>query len=155
VAEAVRLARGLLDTSVVIELDRLNPATLPEQLAVSAITLAELAAGPHATADPDERARRQERLQRAEATFEPLPFDAAAARAYGRVYAATRAAGRKARGRRAVDMLVAAVALSTRLPLCTRNPSDFTALTDLLEIIAVPAPSAHPETPPTHDTTAS
>lgn len=136
------MARGLLDTSVVIELDSLDPAVLPGELAVSAITLAELAAGPHATADRDERARRQERLQRAEATFEPLPFDAAAARAYGRIYAAVAATGRKARGRRAVDLLVAAVALSTELPLYTRNADNFTALADLLKVVSVPAPSA-------------
>ena len=136
-----RRPRGLLDTSVVIELERLDAAALPLQLAVSAITIAELAAGPHATDDPDERARRQDRLARAEATFEPLPFDAAAARAYGRIYAAVLSAGRKARGQRAIDLLIAAIALSTELPLFTRNESDFTAIEHLLEIVAVPHPS--------------
>jgi hypothetical protein len=120
---------------VVIELERLDPASLPDELTVSTITLAELAAGPHAATDANERARRQERLQQTEATFEPLPFDAAAARAYGRIYAAVTVAGRKARGRRAVDMLVAAVALSSQLPLYTRNPDDFAGLTELLEIV--------------------
>ncbi|HVS30720.1 MAG TPA: PIN domain-containing protein, partial [Thermoanaerobaculia bacterium] len=95
-----RHARGLIDTSVVIDLELIEPADLPLEVAVSAVTMAELAAGPHATADSNERARRQDRLQRAEATFEPLPVDAAVARAYGRVYAAVAAAGRKARGRR-------------------------------------------------------
>jgi predicted nucleic acid-binding protein len=128
----------LLDTSVVIELERLDAAALPMQLAVSAITLAELAAGPYATDDPDERARRQDRLARAEATFEPLPFDAAAARAYGRIYAAVLSAGRKARGQRAIDLLIAAIALSIEIPLFTRNESDFTAVEHLLEIVAVP-----------------
>jgi len=141
VPDPARPTRGLLDTSVVIELDRLDLASLPEQLAISAITLAELTAGPHATDDAQERARRQERLQRTEATFEPLPFDAAAARAYGRVYAAVSAAGRKARGRRAVDMLVAAVALSAQLPLYTRNAEDFAGLAGLVEIVAVLAPA--------------
>jgi len=141
VPDPARRTRGLLDTSVVIELERLDAATLPEQLAVSAITLAELAAGPHATDDPDERARRQDRLARAEATFEPLPFDALAARAYGRIYAAVLAAGRKARGRRAIDLLIAAVALSTELPLFTRNEDDFAALEHLIEIVRVPRPS--------------
>jgi hypothetical protein len=99
--------------------------------------MAELAAGPHATGDPAERARRQDRLQRAEATFEPLPVDAAVARAYGRVYAAVRSAGRKARGQRAVDLLIAATAVAAGLPLYTRNPNDFTGLSDVLEIVAV------------------
>lgn len=133
-----RHPRGLLDTSVVIELERLDAAALPMQLAVSAITLAELAAGPHATDDPDERARRQDRLARAEATFEPLPFDAAAARAYGRIYAAVLSAGRNARGQRAIDLLIAAIALSIEIPLFTRNESDFTVVEHLLEIVAVP-----------------
>jgi predicted nucleic acid-binding protein len=136
VADPQQPTRGLLDTSVVIELDQLDPASLPDELAISTITLAELAAGPHATTDANERATRQERLQQTEATFEPLPFDAAAARAYGRIYAAVTLAGRKARGRRAVDMLVAAVALSSELPLYTRNPDDFAGLTQLLEIIS-------------------
>ncbi|MEZ5251219.1 MAG: VapC toxin family PIN domain ribonuclease [Ilumatobacteraceae bacterium] len=93
-----RRAQGLLDTSVIIDLERLDPSLLPIESAVSAITMAVLAAGPHATQDTEERARRQDRLQRAEAVFDPLPFDAEASRAYGRVYAAVTAAGREARG---------------------------------------------------------
>ncbi len=132
-----RRPRGLLDTSVIIDLERLDPAQLPIESAVSAITMAELAAGPHATQDPDERARRQDRLQRAEAAFDPLPFDSEASRAYGRVYAAVVAAGRKARGARAVDLLIAATACSAGLPIYTRNPGDFQALNGLVEVIAV------------------
>ena len=132
-----RHARGLVDTSVVIDLELVEPGDLPLEIAVSAITMAELAAGPHATADPAERARRQDRLQRAEATFEPLPVDAAVARAYGRVYAAVGAAGRKARGRRAVDLFIAATAVAEGLPLYTRNPDDFAGLSDVLEIVPV------------------
>lgn len=120
--------RGLLDTSLVIALEELQPDQLPEELAISAITLAELAAGPHATDDEDERARRQDRLQRVESVLDPLPFDAAAARAYARVFAATRAADRKPCGARAVDLMIAAVALSNGLALFTRNPSDFAHL---------------------------
>jgi predicted nucleic acid-binding protein len=112
--------RGLVDISVVIDLERIDPSDLPSELAISAVTMAELAAGPHATADPAERARRQDRLQRAEATFDPLPVDAAVARAYGRVYAAVAAAGRKARGRRAFDLLIAATAIANALP-CIRG----------------------------------
>ena len=132
-----RRARGLIDTSIVIDLALIEPAELPLEVAVSAVTMAELAAGPHATADPNERARRQDRLQRAEATFEPLPVDAAVARAYGRVYSAVAAAGRKARGRRAVDLFIAATAVAAGLPLYTRNPDDFAGLSDMLEIVSV------------------
>lgn len=122
---------------MVIDLDVLDPERLPAELAVSAITLAELAAGPHAAADPVERARRQDRLQRVEATFEALPVDANVARAYGRVYAAVITAGRKARGRRATDLLIAATAVAADLPLYTRNPSDFAGLADLIEIVTI------------------
>lgn len=132
-----RAPRGLLDTSVVIDLHRIDVEQLPLQIAISAITLAELAAGPHATSDPAERARRQDRLQRAEATFDPLPFDGEAARAYGPIYAAVANAGRKARGARAVDLLIAATARGAQLPLYTRNPGDFLVLADLVEVIAL------------------
>lgn len=132
-----RHARGLIDTSVVIDLDEIDPARLPRECAVCAVTMAELAAGPHATADVAERARRQDRLQRAEATFEPLPVDGDVARAYGRVYAAVAAAGRKARGRRTIDLFIAATAVAADLPLYTRNPDDFAGLSQLLDIVAV------------------
>lgn len=132
-----RRQRGLIDTSIVIDLDQIDEAALPLELSVSAITMAELAAGPHTTTDPAERARRQDRLQRAEATFEPLPVDADVARAYGRVYATMLAAGRKARGRRALDLLIAATAAAAGLPVYTRNPDDFAGLSDIIEIVAV------------------
>lgn len=132
-----RATRGLIDTSVVIDLPLIEKGRLPDEIAISAITMAELAAGPHATTDPSERARRQDRLQRAEATFEPLPFDAGVARAYGRIYAAVATTGRKARGRRVVDLLIAATALASGLPLYTRNPEDFSGLSDLLQIVTI------------------
>jgi predicted nucleic acid-binding protein len=132
-----RHARGLIDTSVVIDLDVIDPERLPGEVAISAMTLAELAAGPHATKDAGERARRQDRLQRTEATFEPLPVDRHVARAYGRVYAAVAATGRKAQGRRATDLFIAATALAADLPLYTRNPGDFAGLSELLDIVAV------------------
>jgi predicted nucleic acid-binding protein len=130
-------SRGLLDTSVIVALERVDPTLLPDEPALCALTLAELVAGPHATVDPDERARRQERVQLVEATFEPLPFDDRAARAYGRVYAAQAVAGRKARGRRAVDLMIAAIAIANELPLYTCNSDDFVALSEIMEIIAV------------------
>jgi hypothetical protein len=129
--------RGIIDTSVVIDLERIAPESLPSSLAISAVTLAELAAGPHATADAAERARRQDRLQRTEATFESLPLDGSVARAYGRIYAAVRGAGRCAQGRRAFDLLIAATALANELPLYTRNPDDFAGVGTLVEVVAV------------------
>ena len=131
-----RLERALLDTSVVIDLDRIPLDALPVQMAVSAVTMAELAAGPSAAVDRAERARRQDRLQRAEATFDPLPLDTEAARAYGRIYAAVRAQGRNSR-RRFADLLIAAVALANDLPVLTRNAADFAGLEDLVEIAEV------------------
>jgi predicted nucleic acid-binding protein len=131
------IPRGIIDTSVVIDLEHVAVADLPAELAVSAVTLAELAAGPHATADPQERAIRQDRLQRAEATFEPLPVDANVARAYGRIYAAVAGAGRKARGARSLDLLVAATALASNLPLYTSNPEDFRGTESLINIVAL------------------
>lgn len=132
-----RRPRGVLDTSALIDIEQLDPSMLPEEVAVSSITMAELAAGPHATRDPDERARRQDRLQRAEATFDPLPFDGEAARAYGRIFASVAASGRKARGARALDLLIAATALAAELPLYTRNGGDFRALEGLIDVITV------------------
>lgn len=128
--------RGLIDTSVVIDLANIDARALPAEMAISTITVAELTAGPHAAEEPRERARRQRRLQTVEATFDPMPFGADAARAYGQIYASTLTAGRKARGRRAVDLLIAATALAAGLPLYTRNPDDFAAL-DGVEVVAV------------------
>jgi predicted nucleic acid-binding protein len=137
VAEAPRASQGLIDTSVVIDMDQIVAEQLPNELAISALTMAELTAGPHATDDAGERARRQDRLQRAEASFDPLPFDGDSARAYGRIYAAVVATGRKARGPRAVDLLIAATALAANLPLYTRNVDDFRGIEQLLTIVDV------------------
>jgi len=126
--------RGLLDTSVVIDHDVISPALLPDESAIAAITLAELAAGPHATDDKTERARRQDRLQWAAATWDPLPFDADAARIYGRLFAAARAAGQSSRSRLA-DLLIASTAAANNLPVYTRNPDDFHALKGIVKVI--------------------
>lgn len=131
-----RLPAGLLDTSVVIDLQFLKPEQLPATLAVSAVTMAELAAGPAATTDLAERARRQDRLQRAEAAFDPAPFDVGAARAFGRVYAAVVDVGQKPR-RRFADLLIAAVALAEDIPLLTRNAADFAGLDGLIDVVEV------------------
>ena len=127
----------MVDTSVLI--DPPPESALPEQASVSAFTLAELVAGVHAARDSSERAARQDRVQRVEATLEALPFDTDAARAYGRVFAAITAGGRKARGRRAIDLLIAATALSVGLPLYTRNIDDFSGLEGVVDIVEVPA----------------
>ena len=138
-ADEPRHRRGVIDTSVVIGLGEIDTTDLPSELAISVVTLAELAAGPHATADAPERARRQDTLQRVEATFEPLPVDASVARAYGRIYAAVTGAERKARGARSLDLLIAATALASNLPLYTRNPDDFAGIASLVEVVAIPA----------------
>ena len=127
---------GLLDTSVVIDLGHVDAALLPQRAAICAVTLAELSAGPAATEDRAERARRQDRLQRVEAAFEPIGFGTEAARAYGRVYAAVVAAGRQPR-RRFADLMIAGVAIAEGLPLYTRNPDDFSGLESLLDIVAL------------------
>jgi predicted nucleic acid-binding protein len=127
----------MVDTSVLI--DPPPESAMPEVASVAAITLAELVAGVHATQDPNERAARQDRLQRVQATLEALPFDADAARAYGRVFAAITSAGRKARGKRAIDLLIAATALSAGLPLYTRNIGDFSGLEGVVDIVEVGA----------------
>jgi predicted nucleic acid-binding protein len=80
--------RGLVDTNIVIHLAHLDAAELPDELVISTVTLAELSAGPHHVDDPLERSRRIGILQHAESTFEPLPFDKEAARAFGQVSAA-------------------------------------------------------------------
>jgi len=128
--------RGLLDTSVVIDHDVIDPGLLPDQSAIATITLAELAAGPHATEDKGERARRQDRLQWATATWDPLPFDAEAARMYGRMFAAARAAGQKSRSRLA-NLLVASTAAANSLAVYTRNPSDFDALKGIIKVVPI------------------
>lgn len=131
------MPQGLLDTSVLIDLD--DPAVLaalPDQVAICAITVAELAAGPHLATSGAETAARQARLQQVEATFAALAFDADAARSYGQVVAAVTAAGRSHR-RRIADLLIAATAHANRLPLYTRNADDFTGLEGLVTVVAV------------------
>jgi predicted nucleic acid-binding protein len=130
------VAQGLLDTSVIIDHDIIDADRLPARAGISAVTLAELSAGPHTTADAAERSRRQDRLHWAASTFEPYPLDADAARAYGRVVAAVRASGRRERSRVA-DLLVAATAVANDLPLFTRNPDDLAHLGDVVEVHAV------------------
>ncbi|MFF9505534.1 type II toxin-antitoxin system VapC family toxin [Streptomyces sp. NPDC014724] len=140
--------QGLLDTNIMILRRWVNPEELPAEVAISAITLAELSAGPHEVRrneeqdDYDEyaeRARRLDVLQRAENEFDPIPFDAEAARIYGRVCAAVIGAGRKPR-RRVADLMIASIALAEELPLFTTNPDDFKGLDDLLTVVPVTRP---------------
>ena len=131
-----RHARGVLDTSAVILLPRVTDASaLPAEPVITAVTLAELSVGPLVTSDERERAARQAHLQQAEADFDPLPFDAAAARAFGRVAASLRRAGRKPAAR-SYDAMIAATALANELPIYTANPDDFREI-DGLEVVAV------------------
>jgi predicted nucleic acid-binding protein len=128
--------RGLIDTNILISLAALDRDQLPDEMALSAVSLAVLSAGPHHTEDPAERARRMSVLQHAEATFEPLPFDATAARAFGLVTAAVLASGRQPR-RRLADLMIASVAAAARVPLYTTNPADFRDLEHLLTVVPV------------------
>ncbi len=133
--------RGLLDTSTLILLTRLSdPATIPAEPEISTITLAELSVGPLVATTKKDQAARQAHLQRAEADFDPLPFDANAARAFGQVAASLRRAGRKTTAR-AYDAMIAAIAISNDLPLYTCNPADFRGI-DGLTVVAVPTPQA-------------
>jgi tRNA(fMet)-specific endonuclease VapC len=137
--EELRPLVGLLDTSTVILLPQLeNPELLPEEPVISTITLAELSVGPLVARTPDERAARQAHVQQAEADFEPIPFDAAAARAFGQVAAGLRRRGRKTSAR-AYDALIAAVAVANGMPLYTVNPDDFAGIA-ALDVVAVPHP---------------
>lgn len=132
--------QGLLDTNTVILLPQLtDTAQLPDEPLISVITLTELSVGPLVASTDQERARRQAHLQQAEADFDPLPFDAAAARAFGAVAASLRRAGRKTAAR-AYDAMIAAIAISNDLPLFTCNPDDFADI-DGLRVVAVPVPA--------------
>jgi hypothetical protein len=130
---------GLLDTSALLNLRRLpDPSFLPDVALISAITLAELSVGPLVATDDAERARRLAHVQQAEADFDPVPFDAAAARAFGIVASANRRSGRKPAAR-AFDALIAATAIANGLPLYTANPADFAGIDGLL-VRTIPAP---------------
>lgn len=151
---AERPRQGLLDTNILVLRRWIDPAELPDEMAISAITLAELSAGPHQirpNTDQDlydeheERARRTEVLQRTESQFDPVPFDAEAARVYGRVAAAVVAAGRKPRSRIA-DLMIAATAIAEGLPLFTTNPGDYAGLERLVRIVPVTRPPLPHET---------
>ncbi|MFE1592378.1 type II toxin-antitoxin system VapC family toxin [Nocardia sp. NPDC058705] len=132
-------ARGIVDTNVLILIEELDPTELPDELMISSVTMAELAAGPHYAAEPGERARRIERVQNAEAMFEPIPFDTRAARRFGHIVAAVLAAGRNPRPRR-IDLMIASIASANRLPLFTVNPQDFAGLSELLSVVPVTHP---------------
>lgn len=130
---------GLLDTSTLLLLPRIgDPSVLPDVPLISAVTLAELSVGPLVTDDEAERARRLAHVQQAEADFDPLPFDAVAARAFGQVASSLRRSGRKPAAR-ALDALIAATAVANGLPLYTCNPDDFAGISGLvLRPVSVP-----------------
>lgn len=140
--------RGLLDTNAVILLSRLrDPSVLPDEPLISAVTLAELSVGPLVATNEVERAARLAHLQQAEADFDAIPFDAAAARAFGQVAASLRRSGRKPAAR-AYDAMIAATAIANGLALFTSNPDDFVGI-DGLRVIAIPHPEARTRAEPT------
>lgn len=134
------MGAGILDTNAVVLLERLDPDHLPAEPVIAAITLAELSVGPLVTDDDHERAARQARVQEVESVFEPLPFDAPAARAFGGVAAALRRTGRKPSAR-AFDALIAATAIANQLPLYTCNPRDYAVIGDL-DLVEIPHPDS-------------
>lgn len=129
---------GVLDTNAVVLLDRLDPTDLPATPLITTVTLAELSVGPLVTSDPAERAIRQVRLQEAESAFDPLPLDAAAARAFGRVAAGLRKSGRKVQPR-AFDAFIAAIAVANDLTVYTCNARDFAGI-EGLTVVGLPHP---------------
>jgi len=140
--------QGLLDTNILVLRRWIDPAELPDEMAISAITLAELSAGPHQVRpdseqdlhdEHEERARRTEAAQRADSDFDPVPSGAEAARIYGRVTAAVVAAGRTPR-RPIAGLMIAATAIAEGLPLVTTNPGDHAGPGKLLRIVPVTLP---------------
>ena len=136
---SAEVARGLLDTNILVFMSRLDMRVLPDDSSISAVTLAELTAGVHGEVDEGERAERLDVLQRTERDFAPLPFDAEAARRFGRLSAAVLAYGRTPR-RRIADLMIAATASANDLPLYTTNPDDFAGLEGLLDVRPVHRP---------------
>jgi predicted nucleic acid-binding protein len=124
--------RALIDTSVLIGAE--SPGEL--EAAVSAASLAELHFGLLVAYDEDERARRAQRLGVVEATFDPLPIDAAVAREWGRLAAAVASRVGQPR-RRAIDLAIAATANVHRVPVLTHNVQDFGGIADLVDIRGV------------------
>jgi predicted nucleic acid-binding protein len=148
--------QGLLDTNILVLRRWIDPAELPDEMAISAVTLAELSAGPHQVRpnteqnlydEHEERSRRTEALQRAESEFDPVPFDAEDARIYGRVTAAVIAAGRKPR-RRIAHLMIAATAIAEDLPVYTTNPGDYAGLEKLIRVVPATRPSLPQEKDP-------
>lgn len=134
----------MLDTNILILRGLIDESLLPEQCAISAVVLGELAAGVHQVRSdhPDANVLRSERLvllQQAEAEFDPIPYTAQAARMYGRMAAAVVAPGRAPRSRTS-DLMIAATAATERLPLYTTNPDDYRGLDKLVNIVAIPRP---------------
>jgi predicted nucleic acid-binding protein len=131
---------AVVDTSIIAALRLFDPSELPETILITAVTLGELSFGPHATDDPVKRAGRVGVLQHVEATFDPLPYDQGAARLYGQICAAVRAAGRQPR-KRSSYLQIAATAASNQLPLYTANPDEFAGMERLVEVVGIQARS--------------
>jgi predicted nucleic acid-binding protein len=129
---------AVVDTNVIAALRLYDRSAFPDTIFITAITLGELSCGPHATDDPVKRAGWVGVLQHVEATFDPLPYDQAAARLYGQIAAAVRAAGREPR-KRASDLMIVATAASNQLPLYTANPDDFKGAETFVEVVGVSA----------------
>ena len=139
---------AVVDTNIIAALKLYDPSELPDTISITAVTLGELSFGPHATDDPIKRAGRVAVLQHVEATFDPLPYDQGAARLYGQICAAVRAAGREPR-RRASDLMIAATAANNQLPLYANLATDYGAMSAAEAAFGEPQPPPIPLEPPT------
>lgn len=122
----------ILDTNICIYLMKRQPPEVRRRFEalrvgdvfISAITLAELEHG--ADADPTLASSRRRQLDAFLRLVPALPFDAAAARQYGRIRNA-----RKALGRNRFDTLIAAQAMASGRVLVTNNEADFSDIEGL------------------------
>ncbi|MET9327859.1 type II toxin-antitoxin system VapC family toxin [Tsukamurella sp. NPDC003166] len=133
---AARHPVGLLDTCVLIDIERIDETELPASSRISAVTLAELGLGVAMASDAPTRALRSERQLEAEHTFDALPFDSAAARRFTTMTSLIVAAGNSPKPRK-VDLMIAAIASVNGLPLFTSNTDDFIGLESVLTLVPV------------------
>ena len=129
------MSRAVLDTSILIagEQGRALERQLPEQVAVSVVSLAELELGVLVAADPDTRAQRLRTLGEVRALAGALPIDERTASAYAQLAARSLAAGRRPRIH---DTWIAATALVNQAEVWTQD-ADFTDFAGAVPVVRV------------------